>query len=202
MDIAKYVKFELTWQPDFEVWRLIMRMPAVTMAKPISVDWTAEEYPKEISPANTELFMEQGHVICLPPSDLFSNGPQAFSNFIVSGKTQIFQAISNEELANAVRKHCTQVYNNDTLFRLHCDFVYKPQNCESDYTGKVETGDQLKYEMPGLEEKVKHPIWGMDLTVERCIVNLNDSHKWSREQIADWLETLDVDLTFKVKEDV
>lgn len=33
-------------------------------------------------------------------------------------------------------------------------------------------------------------------TVQRMIVHLNDNHRWSREQIADWLETLDVDLTF------
>lgn len=26
------------------------------------------------------------------------------------------------------------------------------------------------------------------------IIHLNDEHKWTREQIADWLETLDVDL--------
>ncbi len=29
------------------------------------------------------------------------------------------------------------------------------------------------------------------------IMHLNDSHRWTREQIADWLDTLDVDLTFK-----
>lgn len=31
----------------------------------------------------------------------------------------------------------------------------------------------------------------------RIIIHLNDYHGWSREQIADWLETLDVDLKLK-----
>lgn len=29
------------------------------------------------------------------------------------------------------------------------------------------------------------------------IIHLNDTHHWSRKQIADWLETLDVDIEFK-----
>lgn len=32
-------------------------------------------------------------------------------------------------------------------------------------------------------------------TLSSCIQHLNDEHQWSRQQIADWLETLDVDLT-------
>jgi len=34
------------------------------------------------------------------------------------------------------------------------------------------------------------------------IQHINDGHKWTRHQIADWLESLDVDLQFKPKEDV
>lgn len=33
-------------------------------------------------------------------------------------------------------------------------------------------------------------------TLTSIIQHLNDSHEWTREQIADWLETLDIDLTF------
>ena len=35
------------------------------------------------------------------------------------------------------------------------------------------------------------------MALSHIIVHLNDSHKWSRERIADWLETLPVDLTLK-----
>lgn len=30
------------------------------------------------------------------------------------------------------------------------------------------------------------------------VIHLNDDHDWTRERIADWLETLDIDMTFKV----
>lgn len=51
--------------------------------------------------------------------------------------------------------------------------------------------------LPGVNEVVKHPVTGDKRTIEYIIINLNDSHMWTRDQIADWLETLDVDLTFK-----
>lgn len=49
------------------------------------------------------------------------------------------------------------------------------------------------YEMqiPGLQAQVKHPCTGNLDTLSSVIINLNDTQKWSREQIADWLETLD-----------
>lgn len=36
--------------------------------------------------------------------------------------------------------------------------------------------------------------WGSGTTLS-LILHLNDWHRWSRDAIADWLETLDVDLT-------
>lgn len=54
--------------------------------------------------------------------------------------------------------------------------------------------------LPGLDEKVKHPVDGGMGTLRITIIHLNDTHKWTREQIADWLETLDVDIRFKPKE--
>jgi hypothetical protein len=38
--------------------------------------------------------------------------------------------------------------------------------------------------------------------LSEVIIDLNDNHKWTREQIADWLETLDVDLSFVPPSDV
>lgn len=202
MDIAKYVKLELTWEPGFCVWKLKMEIPSIHIAKPIKLDYMeADDYSSEI-PVSSELFMEQGHILVFSPHNLFAGkGYGTFSDFILHHPVRIFNAITNEELASLVLKYCLQIYNNDGRFRHHCDHPYQEPNAALTYTGKVETGEQLKYEMPGLEEKVRHPLLGNYTTVERCIVNLNDSFKWSREQIADWLETLDVDLTFKVKQD-
>lgn len=51
--------------------------------------------------------------------------------------------------------------------------------------------------LPGIKEIVKHPVTGVGGTIESIIISLNDAHRWTRDQIADWLETLGVDLTFK-----
>lgn len=51
--------------------------------------------------------------------------------------------------------------------------------------------------LPGIRKLVKHPVLKIDYYLEDAIINLNDSYKWTREQIADWLETLDIDLRFK-----
>lgn len=39
---------------------------------------------------------------------------------------------------------------------------------------------------------------GTRLSLWYMIQHLNDHHEWSREQIADWLETLDVNITFQI----
>lgn len=55
--------------------------------------------------------------------------------------------------------------------------------------------------LPALKEQVKHPITGLTLDLQSAIIQLNDVQKWTREQIADWLETLDIDIRFGVKND-
>jgi hypothetical protein len=56
--------------------------------------------------------------------------------------------------------------------------------------------------LPGLMTKVRHPVYTTEQwAVRDAIINLNDVHTWTREQIADWLDTLDVDLRFKTPED-
>lgn len=39
---------------------------------------------------------------------------------------------------------------------------------------------------------MKHEHWQF---LGYMLIHLNDYHKWSRERIADWLETLDLDIT-------
>lgn len=56
--------------------------------------------------------------------------------------------------------------------------------------------------LPGINEIVKCPCEcerfenGLG-KIKEIIIHLNDSHKWTREAIADFLDTLDVDLNFK-----
>lgn len=40
------------------------------------------------------------------------------------------------------------------------------------------------------------------LPIYTMVIHLNDQTTWTREKIADWLETLDADLTFKTPEEV
>lgn len=61
---------------------------------------------------------------------------------------------------------------------------------------------KLRQLVPGLKERVACPACDT-LTTElwSIIQHINDNHKWSRGAIADWLETLDVDIEFKVQDD-
>ena len=50
--------------------------------------------------------------------------------------------------------------------------------------------------LPGRKEIVTNPVTKKINSLHEVIMQLNDKQKWTREQIADWLETLDVDLRF------
>lgn len=49
----------------------------------------------------------------------------------------------------------------------------------------------LANDIPGIHQIVKNPKTGEPTPLMECIISLNDSHGWTREQIADWLDTLD-----------
>lgn len=71
----------------------------------------------------------------------------------------------------------------------------------------------LRAALPALDQEMEHPEgaqgWRLvdgalgytnrvpsPWTLRTIIVDLNDRAKWTREQIADWLDTLDLDLQF------
>jgi hypothetical protein len=56
-------------------------------------------------------------------------------------------------------------------------------------------------QLPALSEIVTNPVSKMRGALKSVIVNLNDAQGWTREQIADWVETLDIDISFRVKEE-
>ena len=70
-----------------------------------------------------------------------------------------------------------------------------PQDVPQHVLGQ-EVANTLASVVPGLEQTVRHPITGAEVTVRTAVISLNDGHGWSREQIADWLDSLDVDLRF------
>lgn len=70
--------------------------------------------------------------------------------------------------------------------------------------GTMEPGhpSMLSHKLPGMLEKVDCPACNKQVysttDLRNQIIHLNDTHKWTRNQVADWLETLDIDLAFKV----
>lgn len=53
--------------------------------------------------------------------------------------------------------------------------------------------------LPGINRKVKNPVTGKEQGLFSTIIDLNDGHGWTREKIADWIETLDDTPKFEVK---
>lgn len=60
----------------------------------------------------------------------------------------------------------------------------------------------LKRFCPALDEVVKYPQGdrSRSMRLEEAIIRLNDVEKWPREKIADWLESLDLDLAVNVED--
>jgi len=46
------------------------------------------------------------------------------------------------------------------------------------------------------------PRFPQSSLVANLVIHLNDDHRWSRNRIADWLDGLDIDLTFQVPSDL
>jgi hypothetical protein len=77
------------------------------------------------------------------------------------------------------------------------------------------TRHEILNKIPDLRTKVKCPLFGRKIprgvssypcakkaeVLWYLVQHLNDQHKLSREEIADWLDTLDLDLSFPVEAD-
>lgn len=55
--------------------------------------------------------------------------------------------------------------------------------------------------LPGVDNIVKNPIDGTEARLWGIVIYLNDIERWTREQIADWIETLDEVPSFEVKDE-
>lgn len=59
----------------------------------------------------------------------------------------------------------------------------------------------LARQLPGMDQKEIHPVTKSNDILFFIIQDLNDNHKWTREEIADWIETLDNVPVFPVPSD-
>jgi hypothetical protein len=60
-----------------------------------------------------------------------------------------------------------------------------------------ETFSATSWQLPAMQKNVKNPATGEMRSLRTVIIDLNDRWGWTRERIADWLETLDVDIRFR-----
>lgn len=67
---------------------------------------------------------------------------------------------------------------------------YRP---EQSYVGCLSSAEwrQLSARWPLLAMDVRSPADGHERQLSDTIIYLNDSHEWSRERIADWVESLE-----------
>ena len=68
----------------------------------------------------------------------------------------------------------------------------------SSHISSASTMPVIREMLPDIDSmEATHPVTGDYLHLTSIIMNLNDVHGWTREAIADWLDTLDHDLTLK-----
>jgi hypothetical protein len=119
-------------------------------------------------------------------------------------------------LYNDVRKLCTTMYEHGMLFHNPSNKDAPPLVPEiiteaqvgyfKPFYGKVkdrmpEPQKPLVELCPAIEAEVKHPVSGIVMPLGFVIMNLNDHCGWDRGRVADWLETLDVDINIEVQDD-
>lgn len=66
----------------------------------------------------------------------------------------------------------------------------------------ADSGTLLRSVLPALSIFTQCPHCEVKVSLERVVIHLNDSVKWSRERVADWLDTLDLDLSFPVPDHI
>lgn len=203
MNLSSYLTFNLEWDLMYEVWRLVIRMPAVNVDVPLVATFHDDDFPKDVEFAS-ELFASSGYIVVVRPEDVYEMyGVPAFIHELKKAKGRIIPAIPNDELIEAVKAYLTKQKLINSKFEFHCIHKHTPANQVPNFIDKIDNAEKLRFILHGLNEYVKHPITNrFDKTVQSVIIDLNDGYKWSRERIADWLDTLDIDLTFKVEENV
>lgn len=77
-----------------------------------------------------------------------------------------------------------------------------PKPAATSGTDYGDSGRLLRAELPALEQHVTCPHCGINGALEAVIIHLNDKTGWTRGQVADWLDTLDLDLSFPVPDHI
>ena len=80
----------------------------------------------------------------------------------------------------------------------------KPASTETvtDAPSYSDSGPLLRAALPALRAQMTCPHCTLREQLQTVIIHLNDSAKWTRGQVADWLDTLDLDLSFPVPDHI
>jgi Fe-S cluster assembly scaffold protein SufB len=101
--------------------------------------------------------------------------------------------VSNRKYFDALKAYHYELKANDpNLLNAEAEVLNNPD---------INSRYLLKQNVPGMLAKVKNPVTGNVKSIWLTVQDLNDSAKWSREQIADWLDTLEVDLSIPASSD-
>lgn len=114
----------------------------------------------------------------------------------VMGKDGIVNSVPETKLSNHVSGT-----DFDTPSGFAKGGTVKGAKVESYDVGSSKSDMAAINSLPGIFENAKHPVNNSVQQIRSIIIDLNDHHGWTREQVADWLETLDVDLRFKSEDD-
>lgn len=87
---------------------------------------------------------------------------------------------------------------NETVNKLILDALKALKLHQDSYSDDPST---LADQIPGIHQKVKHPVTGNTRELFSVIMSLNDQQRWTRDKIADWLETLSDCPVFEVIQD-
>src|SRR5687767_2322560 len=125
---------------------------------------------------------------------------------------------NHEDKLKTVHNH---IMNGNKYGTIYCPKLkgieYKPKKSYGEYVSysinseyishypnvKDNSGQQLSSlssALPGMFQMEKHPVTGKEGDLRNIIMDLNDHYKWTRDEVADWIETLDNIPVFETKE--
>lgn len=199
------------WAPPAQKAKEPVTLPA-TVALPTSVDDVPGEFPT-VDIAGTPSAAKQQFIDQIGPCDGFELPPLSkeaavkISKALKPGKVQIHMNVDTSSILASFAVMQKQI--NESAKKIAQSFNDFAEAIGPVSTSNLDRAEQLHRLIPGVDERVKPPCSHGD-GPERLwdlIQHLNDAHNpmngvpdpWSRERIADWLETLDVDLRVQDK---
>lgn len=122
-------------------------------------------------------------------------------SFIKHCRGMLLETLLPKHVLNSVLLSIKDCLLDDHVFNtLHTTAANaNPKNKTSATTSRL---SELSRFLPGVNESVTYPCtcwknFQPSSDLYSVIIHLNDKCGWSREEIADWIESLDIDTTFK-----